>query len=555
MSLNSFRNGLGNVTSNPAGKWTLFAVGAILVFSLVYSGLGNNLNGSGGPNGANAATSRSGDETIATVNGDAITRHDFDQEMDSFRRQIEQMGQPVSAAETPLLNNTVLDQLINAKLQLQMAKSQNVTVSDADIAKQRAEVVDKSGLRQTLSLPPTASLDDVNAALAKNGSKPLTEILPDETLREMILLGDPQTGQPGRVQAAFNNGIVVTDDQARQFYTQYHTRHILIDNKKRSDAQAKIQAQLILDKAKKPGTDFATLAKQYSDDPGTKLRGGDDGFIDESTGYVPEFKKAAFSLKPGEVSPDLVVSPQYGYFLIKLDAIKSNLPKDFEQKKADYVTQIKQQKGQQKYSELMASLKDSAKIDVTDPALAGDRALSDASKLGLPAQSQPKYQAALADYQKALKANPPATELAGINVGLAQTYEKLNQKPQAIAAYEAALKSRNDPALQMTLGQLYQQTGDKANALDHFQQASKLAWNDQGTHLQLMTAFRQLNRPDLVSGETTWLQNYAKAHPAPAGAQGFPMMPPGPGTAKPAGEVKVTMPPSGGKPAPVKPVQ
>ena len=568
MSLNSFRTGLGSITSNPAGKWALFAVGAILVFSLVYSGLGNNLNSSS--SGPNAATSRSGDEAIATVNGDTITHHDFDQEMDSFRRQIQQMGQPISVAETPLLNNTVLDQLINAKLQLQMAKSQGVTVSDADIAKQRAEVVDKAGLRQTLSLPPTASLDDVNAALAKNGSKPLTEVLPDETLREMILLGDPQSGQPGKVQAAFNNAIVVTDDQARQFYTQYHTRHILIDNKKRSDAQAKIQAQQILAKAQAPGADFAALAKTYSDDPGTKLRGGDDGFIDGNTGYVPEFKKAAFSLKPGEVTPDLVVSPQYGYFIIKLDAIKSSLPKDFDQKKADYITQIKQQKGQQKYSELMASLKDSAKIDVTDPALAGDRAFSEASKLGLPAQSQPKYTAALADYQKALKANPRATELAGINVGLAQTYEKLNQKPQAIAAYEAALKSRDDPSLQMTVGQLYQQTGDNAKASDHFQLASKQAWNDQGIHLQLMTAFRQLGRPDLAAGESAWLQNYAKAHPAPASAQGFPMLPPGPGTAKPAGEVRVTMPPGGGKPvvvstdgatpappspAPVKPAQ
>ena len=45
----------------------------------------------------------------------------------------------------------------------------NVTVTDAEIAKKRAEIVDQSGLRQTLSLPATASLADVDAALTKAG--------------------------------------------------------------------------------------------------------------------------------------------------------------------------------------------------------------------------------------------------------------------------------------------------------------------------------------------------------------------------------------------------
>ena len=558
MSLNSFRTGLGNVTSTPVGKWSLIAVGALLVFSLAFSW---NMGGPQlGANGASNGAAPSGDQTIATVNGDAITRKDFDQEMTSFTRQIEQMGRSASVAETPLLNSTVLDQLVNAKLQLQMAKSQNVTVSPDEIAKKRGEVVDQANLRQTLSLPATASLADIDAALTKNGSKPLAEVLPDETIREMILLGDPQSGQPGKIQTVVNNSIPVTDDDARQFYTKYHTRHILIDNRKRTDALAKVQAQQILAKAEAPGANFVALANQYSDDPGNQdpkthkgVKGGDDGLIDENTQYVPEFKKAAFSLKPGEVTPDLVVSPQYGYFIIKLVGTKTFLPKDFATKKADYLKQIQDQRGQQKYQDLLASLKDSAKIDVADPALAGDRAFAEASRLGVPGQSQPKYQAALADYQKALKANPPATALAGINVGLAQVYEKLNQKPQAIASYEAALKSRDDPALHMTVGQLYQQTGDKDKALSHFQQASKLAWNDQSTHLQLMTAFQQLGRPDLVAGETKWLQDYTKAHPVNPSSQNFPMMPPGPGTARPAGTIHIS--PGGGKPGTAQPIQ
>lgn len=559
MSLNSFRNGLENVSRNPLGKWGLFVLGALLVFGLVGFGLLNSGGLSGGA-GAGAAA-HSGEDVIATVNGDPITREEFDTEMHSFQAQLQQYGRNVGMAEMPLLNNTVLEQLIAAKLQLQQAKNANVSVTDAEIAKKRSEIVDQSGLRQTLSLPATASVSDVDAALTKAGDRTIEQKLPDETLRQMILLGDPQSGQPGKAQAAVGNTVVVSDDDARQFYTKYHTRHILIDNKKRSDVQAKAQAQEILAKAKAPGADFAALANQYSDDPGNQdpkthkgVKGGDDGFIDENTQYVPEFKKAAFSLKPGEVTPDPVVSPQFGYFVIKLDATKTDLPADFEKNKAKYLAQIKDARAKTKYQEVMASIKDSAKIDVKDPSLAGDRAFSQAGQQG--ALAQPKYQEALADYQRALKANPPVTEKAAISAALAQVYQALHRTPEAMGAYEEALKSRDDASLEMTLGNLYLQDKQTDKAVAHFQQASSLAWNDQSTHLQLMMSYRQANRPDLAAKETDWLKQYALAHPAPGGPNGMPGMPGVPGGAPvngagvpaghPVGSIHVT--PSAPKP-------
>ena len=550
MSLNSFRNGLETISRNPLGKWGLFVLGALLVFGLVGFGLLNSGGLNSGGAGASAAA-RSGDDVVATVNGDPILRGDFDGAMQQVKTSPYLAGRTFGLADQPFLNGIALNQLIAAKVQLQQAKTMNVSVTDAEIAKKRTEIVDQSGLRQTLSLPPTASVSDVDAALVKAGDRTVEQKLPDDTLRQMILLGDPQAGQVGKVQAAFNNTVVVDEAGARQYYTQYHTRHILIDNKKRSDVQAKVQAQAILAKAKAPGADFAALAKQYSDDPGTKVKGGDDGFIDENTEYIPEFKKAAFSLKPGEVTPDLVVSPQYGYFIIKLDAVKSTLPADFDKNKAKYLGEIKDRRAQAKYQELLTSLAASAKIDVKDPALAGDRAFSEAGRSG--AQSQPKYQEALTDYQAALKTNPPATEKATINAALAQVYQALHQTPQAMAAYEEALKSRDDASMELTLGKLYLDNKQSDKAVAHFQQASSLAWNDQTTHLQLMMDYRQANRPDLAAKETDWLKQYAQAHPAPGGPNGMPGMPgmpgapgsapltmPGGGTAHPAGSIHVT---------------
>ena len=552
MSLNSFRTGLGNITSSPVGKWSLIAVGALLVFSLAFSwNMGGGLGGGGGAHGGSGGAAQTGDDVIATVNGDPVTRQDFEGGTQEMMSSPELMGRAIGVSEAPMVNNAVLERLINAKLQLQQAKTMNVAVSDAEIQKKRADILDASGLRQKLSLPPTASISDVDAALTKNGSSSIEDRLPDETLRQMILLGDPENRIPGKLMAAFSSGIVVTDANAQQFYTKYHTRHILISNKTRSDVQARAQAQQILAKAQAPGANFAALAKQYSDDPGTKARGGDDGFIGEDTQYIPEFKKAAFSLKPGAVTPDLVISPQYGYFIIKLDAVKADLPPDFAKNKAKYLADIQQQRAQEKYQEVMMALKNAAKIDVKDSALAGDRAFASAGQLGNPAQSQPKMQEALADYQKALKSNVTPTEKASVNAALGQIYQGLHQTPQAIAAYSAALAARDDSAMEMTLGNLYLQNKDNANAVLRFQKASLLAWNDENTHQQLQIAFMQAGHPELAMNEKQWLARYTKAHPAPTGPSGIPGMPPGmTGTVQPAGGIHM-MP----QRRPVKPTQ
>jgi tetratricopeptide (TPR) repeat protein len=248
-----------------------------------------------------------------------------------------------------------------------------------------------------------------------------------------------------------------------------------------------------------------------------------------------------------------VASPQFGYFIIKLDSVKTDLPADFEKNKAKYIGQIRQQLAQDKYQTLMTGLTDSAKVDVTDPALAGDRAFAQAGRQGNPAISQPKYQAALADYQKALKANPPAPQKAEIDAALGQVYQALHQTPQAITAYEASLALRDDSALEMTVGQLDLQNKQNTQAVAHFQKASQIAWNDQGTHIQLLSLFRQAGRVDLAAKEGDWLKQYAKAHPAPAAAGGLPGLPgltggmPGPpagATAHPVGSTHVVVPPA-----------
>jgi parvulin-like peptidyl-prolyl isomerase len=81
----------------------------------------------------------------------------------------------------------------------------------------------------------------------------------------------------------------------------------------RSKEQAKKRAENVLKKALKGG-DFAALAKEYSDDPGSGPRGGDLGTFTRTT-MVKPFADGAFGLRPGELST--VVETDFGFHVIR----------------------------------------------------------------------------------------------------------------------------------------------------------------------------------------------------------------------------------------------
>jgi peptidyl-prolyl cis-trans isomerase D len=99
-------------------------------------------------------------------------------------------------------------------------------------------------------------------------------------------------------------------------------RHILFevgpDAEPEVIEEARKKATDVLAQAKS-GKDFAKLAEKYSDDPGSREKGGDLGFFTKDR-MVKPFSEAAFSMKTGEIS-DLVRSP-FGWHIIKIEAIQ-----------------------------------------------------------------------------------------------------------------------------------------------------------------------------------------------------------------------------------------
>ncbi len=108
------------------------------------------------------------------------------------------------------------------------------------------------------------------------------------------------------------------------------------------------------------GEDFAKLAKEFSDDPGSKDKGGEYTFPRGQ--MVPEFEAAAFSMKPGQVSD--LVETHYGYHIIKTLEKMPASKVDFEKAKPrikDYLTSLEFRKVQPGYFD---KLKKEANVEI-----------------------------------------------------------------------------------------------------------------------------------------------------------------------------------------------
>ena len=139
----------------------------------------------------------------------------------------------------------------------------------------------------------------------------------------------------------------ITEDKLKESYEknkhQYHLAHILISVKSSSNPnglsneEAKKKAEEVLKKIK-DGGDFATLAKEYSNDTGNASNGGDLGWSSkEDNSYVSEFNNAAYALNKDQVS-DVVKTP-FGYHIIKVldtkDSSYDELKTSLEEKAAE----------------------------------------------------------------------------------------------------------------------------------------------------------------------------------------------------------------------------
>lgn len=145
------------------------------------------------------------------------------------------------------------------------------------------------------------------------------------------------------------------EEHAAEFETQEQRRaaHILIPVAKQATEDqkqaARAQAEKVLQQVKQSPAKFAALAKQYSQDPGSAANGGDLGMFGRGA-MVKPFEESVFSLKVGEVSG--LVQTEYGYHIIKLQAVKPAKIQPLSEVRSLIVQRLKSQQAGDKFAEL-----------------------------------------------------------------------------------------------------------------------------------------------------------------------------------------------------------
>jgi peptidyl-prolyl cis-trans isomerase D len=158
-------------------------------------------------------------------------------------------------------------------------------------------------------------------------------------------LAAQQTVSDADLRAAYekNRSRLVSPEKRR-------ARHILITGK--DDAAALTQAQQVLAQAK-AGKDFAELAKQYSQDPGSARNGGDLGWAERSS-FVKPFADALFSMAVGEIRGP--VKTQFGYHIIRLDEVQQAKGKSFEEARQELEAQLRRDRATDRFGDIQEQL-------------------------------------------------------------------------------------------------------------------------------------------------------------------------------------------------------
>ena len=113
-------------------------------------------------------------------------------------------------------------------------------------------------------------------------------------------------------------------------------------------AKAKAKAEAILAEVRKNPASFADVAKKESDDVGTKAQGGDLDFLSEKTAPTPDFGKALFALKEGQIS-DLVRTPQ-GFHIIEMTALRGGTVRPFDEARPQIEDTLRTQLAQKAFA-------------------------------------------------------------------------------------------------------------------------------------------------------------------------------------------------------------
>lgn len=374
------------------------------------------------------------------------------------------------------MKEEALSSVIKAEVINQSVKKSKVRASKEAINRFMAQV------EKRYSSPE--EMDSLFKSVGISSKNELREIIKNQIERQMFF-----------AKLAERWGVKVTDQEIKSLYEELEMAHILVATNDKvkspaySDADALKRANEAYDKIK-GGTDFATVAKEYTDDASGKDNGGllpRQNLASLQAGFDQDFMKAAVKLKSGQVSTP--VKTQFGYHIIKMVDRKEAKGKDFNAIKEDYRTDILAQKlQQQKGDKLNKWLKDEmdkANIVVLDPALRAYRL-----------KLEKKWAESAAAYAKALKKKQNQLEV-DLYVSASQVLRESKKYIEAIDVLNTyPEEGRLDIRIQTELARINDAMGQKDEAKQILARLSKRIGEEPLMQGKVLSVMKELKYDD-----------------------------------------------------------
>ncbi len=307
------------------------------------------------PIGFMAAPLHAESKIAVDVNGDKIYVTDVERVITMIKDREPALQSGSEAAQKSLkdLRDSITENFIVQKLLIQEANRQKIALKEEDV---------EAGFKSFKA--DYGDEDAFKKAIAAEGKSPADV---RRTIQEELMLRELTSRMTADIQ--------VTDADMQAYYNAHlaefkvpemvRARHILVSYpEKATEAQkneARARASDLLKKAQAKGADFGKLARENTDDTGTKDSGGDLDFATRGT-FVAPFEKAVFGSPLGLLPR--VVETDYGLHIIRIEQKEPERTLTFQEIKGDQQLrlELRQDKIKKRIDDKIAALRKSAKI-------------------------------------------------------------------------------------------------------------------------------------------------------------------------------------------------
>jgi len=307
------------------------------------------------------AASESDTTAVVTVNGAKITEGQIAKILNARMEQLAGRIPPnMKEQYTQQMRKRIMEQLIIEEILAQKEREKNISVSPSELEEQ----ISKHLAQQNLTIDEFKSLLKAYGTTYSDYEQNMLKKLMFEKLMEGEFVGKIIPPTDEQIKAYYDENIGMFGEPEK-----VHTKHILIMPAKDSNdpnqakAQARAKAEELL-KQLKAGADFNDLATNNSQCPSAK-DGGDLGEAPKGS-FVPEFEKAAYALKPDQISD--VVETQFGFHIIQLVKHIDANTTSFEDAKAQIIETLTDKQKNEVVISYIKQIKAESDIQFANPA-------------------------------------------------------------------------------------------------------------------------------------------------------------------------------------------